>query len=168
MIVAPTAPPPNFLSWSEQRIRKYEKNLSEHAAPALAVIRIPRIGVEAPVLEGTDDIMLNRGVGHIATTAHFGETGNVGIAGHRDGFFRRLKDIKVGDRIEIEEPDRNENYVVDELQIVRPDNVDVLRSKGKPSLTLVTCYPFYYIGNAPQRFIVHATLAAPSPQKYDR
>jgi sortase A len=163
MVVPAVAPPPNFLSWSEQRIRKYEESLSEQVAPALAVIRIPRIGVEAPVLEGTDDITLNRGVGHIATTARFGETGNVGIAGHRDGFFRGLRNIKVGDRIDLEEPGRMETYIVDQLEIVNPANVNVLRSSGKPALTLVTCYPFYYIGTAPQRFIVHASLA-PDPR----
>jgi sortase A len=159
-VVSPVAPPPSFLSWSEQRIRQYEKSLSAHVTPPLAVIRIPRIELEVPVLEGTDDITLNRGVGHIATTARFGENGNVGIAGHRDGFFRGLKNIKVGDHIDVEEPDRIETYVVDRLEIVRPGNVSVLRSNGKAALTLVTCYPFYYIGKAPERFIVHGELSS--------
>ncbi len=157
--VDPAAPPPDFISWSKQRIRQYEESLNAHLAPALAVIRIARIHVEAPVLEGTDDVTLNRGVGHITGTAHFGENGNVGIAGHRDGFFRGLKSIKVGDRIEIEEPDRTEIYIVDKLQIVSPEDVNVLRSNSQSALTLVTCYPFYYIGRAPQRFIVHAVPA---------
>jgi sortase A len=111
------------------------------------------------VLEGTDDLTLNRGVGHIAGTALFGQNGNVGLAGHRDGFFRGLKDIKVGDRIDLEEPGRTETYIVDSLRIVNPKDLSVLRSSGKRVLTLVTCYPFYYFGNAPQRFIVHAVPA---------
>lgn len=155
----PVASPPDFVSWSEDRIKRYEESFGEHLAAPLAVIRIARIKVEAPVLEGTDDLTLNRGVGHIAGTPSFGKIGNVGIAGHRDGFFRGLKDIKVGDRIEVEEPGKIEIYTVDRLQIVDPRNVRVLRSGDRPALTLVTCYPFYYIGRAPQRFIVHAVLA---------
>jgi sortase A len=157
--VQPVASPPDFVSWSEQRTKRYEESLGEHLAPPLAVIRIARIHVEAPVLEGTDDLTLNRGVGHIAGTALLGKNGNVGIAGHRDGFFRGLKDIKIGDRIRLEEPSKIEIYRVDRLQIVDPKNVTVLRSSDKPELTLVTCYPFYYIGRAPQRFIAHAVLA---------
>lgn len=147
---------PDLVSWSKQRVRHYEDSLDQHLAPPLAVLRIPRIHVEAPVLEGTDDLTLNRGVGRIEGTAHFGENGNVGIAGHRDGFFRGLKDIKVGDRIEVEEPHGIETYVVEQLEVVDPADVSVLRSNSKPELTLVTCYPFYYIGSAPQRYIVHA------------
>jgi sortase A len=156
-VVQPIASPPDFLLWSEQRIKQYKDSLSNQMAPPLAVIRINRIHVEAPVLEGTDDVTLNRGVGHIAGTARVGENGNIGLAGHRDGFFRPLKGIKIGDRIELEEPGRAEIYIVDRLEIVSPKNVSVLLSNGKPELTLVTCYPFYYIGSAPQRFIVHAT-----------
>ncbi len=158
-VVQPVISPPDFVLWSEQRIKHYEEGLSDKLAPPLAVIRIDRIHVEAPVLEGTDDLTLNRGVGHIAGTALFGHNGNVGLAGHRDGFFRGLKDIKVGDRIDLEEPGRVETYAVDSLRIVNPKDVSVLRSGGKPALTLVTCYPFYYIGSAPQRFIVHAVPA---------
>jgi sortase A len=157
-LVQPVAPTPNFVLWSRQRIRHYEESLSKRVPTPLAIVRINRIGVEAPVLDSTDDLTLNRGVGHIAGTALFGENGNVGIAGHRDSFFRGLKDIKVGDHIEVEETDRIETYVVDNLEIVTPKNISVLRSTNKPTLTLVTCYPFYYIGEAPQRFIVHAAL----------
>jgi sortase A len=155
VVHTPTTPP-DFVSWSEQRIHQYAESLSKHVASPLAVIRIDRVHVEAPVLEGTDDVTLNRGVGHIAGTALIGENGNVGLAGHRDGFFRGLKNIRVGDRIDLEEPGRIETYVVERLEIVDPDNVSVLRSSSKRALTLVTCYPFYYIGAAPRRFIVHA------------
>ncbi|MGA8443116.1 MAG: class D sortase [Candidatus Sulfotelmatobacter sp.] len=158
-VAQPVASPPDFASWSEKRIGHYEESFGQHLAAPLAVIRIARINVEAPVLEGTNDLTLNRGVGHIPGTAFFEKIGNVGIAGHRDGFFRGLKDIEVGDRIEVEEPDKIETYIVDRLRIVDPRNVSVLRSSDGPTLTLVTCYPFYYIGRAPQRFIAHAVLA---------
>jgi sortase A len=161
-VVHPVVSPPDFVLWSEQRIKRYEESLSDKLGPPLAVIRIDRINVAAPVLEGTDDLTLNRGVGHIAGTALFGQNGNVGLAGHRDGFFRGLKDIKVGDRIDVEEPGPVETYIVDSLRIVNPKDLSVLRSSDTPVLTLVTCYPFYYIGNAPQRFIVHAALLVPA------
>ncbi len=127
-------------------------------ASPLAVIRIPRIDVEAPALEGTDDLTLNRGVGRIAGTALFGRNGNVGVAGHRDGFFRGLKNVTIGDHIEVEESDRVETYIVDRLQILTPNDVTTLRSNGTATVTLVTCCP--YVGPAPQRFIVHAVLIA--------
>ncbi len=112
-----------------------------------------------PVLEGTDDLTLDRGVGHIPGTAALGEAGNVGIAGHRDGFFRGLKDVHVGDTIDVYTQRGRSRYVVDEIQIVSPDNVSVLAPRAEPSLTLVTCYPFYFVGSAPSRYIVHATMA---------
>jgi sortase A len=155
VVHTPTTPP-DFVLWSEQRIHQYAESLSKHVSSPLAVIRIDRVHVEAPVLEGTDDLTLNRGVGHIAGTALFGENGNVGLAGHRDGFFRGLKNIRVGDRIDLEEPGRIETYVVERLEIVAPEDVNVLRSSSKPALTLVTCYPFYFVGTAPRRLIVHA------------
>lgn len=158
--VPPTAVTPDFVLWSQNRIKQYEQSIQQKIAPPLAVIRISRIDVEAPVFEGTNDLILNSGVGHIAGTALFGQNGNVGIAGHRDGFFRGLKNVKIGDHIEIDEPDRAETYIVDRLQIVTPKNVSILRSYGRATLTLVTCYPFYYVGPAPQRFIVHAALIA--------
>src|SRR5580704_272211 len=154
------APVPSFFAWSKQRIKQYEDSLAVHLEPPLAVLRIPRINIEAPVLEGTDDLTLNRGLGRIAGTAHFGETGNIGIAGHRDGFFRELKDIQLGDRIEMETPRGTSTYTVDHLQIVKPTDVQVLQSAGTATLTLVTCYPFHFVGTAPRRFIVRAKLVS--------
>jgi sortase A len=154
------APEPNFLAWSKQRIKQYEDSLAVRMTPPLAVLRIPRVKIEAPILEGTDDLTLNRGLGRIAGTARFGETGNIGIAGHRDGFFRELKDIQLGDRIEVETPQGTSSYVVDHLQIVKPTDVQVLQASSTSTLTLVTCYPFYFVGTAPRRFIVHAKLVS--------
>lgn len=125
----------------------------------LAVLRIPKIGMEVPVADGTDRLTLNYAVGRISGTARPGEAGNIGIAGHRDTFFRGLKDVSVGDRLELESRSRQATYVVDRIRIVGPENVAVLKPGSVPTLTLVTCYPFHFVGNAPKRYIVSATLA---------
>lgn len=148
---------PDFAFWSRKRIKGYEDSLTKHVAPAIAVLRIPKIHLEAPVLEGTDELSLNRGVGRIVGTVHPGENGNMGIAGHRDGFFRGLKDLGSGDTIEMVTLSRTEAYVVDRVLIVNPDDTSILEPRRHPSLTLVTCYPFYFVGSAPQRYIVEAS-----------
>lgn len=147
--------------WSGKRISAYESSLAEHFNAPLAILRIPKFQLEVPVLEGTDDLTLNRGAGHITGTVRPGEEGNVGIAGHRDGFFRVLKDIGPGDKIEMETIKGTDTYVVDQIVLVKPDDVSVLQPRPYSSLTLVTCYPFYYLGSAPQRYIVQASIANP-------
>jgi len=153
---------PDFQLWSPKRIAAYKITLESGLPPPLAALRIGAIHLDVPVLEGTDDFTLNRAVGHIDGTAEPGKEGNVGIAGHRDGFFRGLKDIQQGDGIELITRDKRITYVVDEILIVSPEDVSVLAPRSKSSLTLVTCYPFYFVGSAPQRFIVHATIASPA------
>ena len=148
----------DFKLWSQKRIEEYERSLTEHFDPPLAILRIAKVNLEVPVLEGTDDLTLNRGVGHILGTGRPGEEGNIGIAGHRDGFFRTLKDIGAGDTIELVTTSRTEIYQVDEIVLVRPSDVSVLQRRPTRSLTLVTCYPFYFIGSAPQRYIVQASI----------
>jgi sortase A len=142
--------------WTPRRVQAWREALKRLGPPPLATLRIRRIGVSVVVLEGTDDWTLNRAVGHIADTPKPGSTGNVGLAGHRDGFFRPLKDIAVGDLIEVEAEGRVERYRVQHTWIVTPNDVWVLDPTDTPSLTLVTCYPFYFIGSAPKRFIVRA------------
>jgi len=159
--VALTTATPNFDLWSEQRIKGYQTSLAGHFTPAIAILRIPKIHLEVPVLEGTDDLSLNRGVGHVTGTANPGQNGNVAIAGHRDGFFRGLKDMSLGDTIEIATADETETYVIDHITIVDPSDVSVLAARPRASLTLITCYPFYFIGSAPKRYIVQASLTAP-------
>ncbi len=137
----------------------------EGIAPAdavLAILRIPGIALEVPVSYGTDEGVLLRGAGLVEGTAMPGSNGNVGIAAHRDTHFRALEDLSLGDRIELALPDRTQAYVVTDLWVVEPGDVHVLDDTGDPVLTLVTCYPFYFIGNAPQRFIVRAVAADPS------
>jgi sortase A len=126
----------------------------------MAVLKIAKLKLRVPVFEGTSDLILNRGVGWIEGTAKPGDAGNgnIGMAGHRDGFFRGFKDIALGDEVELSTLGSVKLYAVDSTEIVDPENVGVLRPRGVPSLTLVTCYPFYFVGDAPQRFIVHATL----------
>jgi sortase A len=99
---------------------------------------------------------LNVGVGHIKGTALPGEQGNIGIAGHRDTYFRALKDIQSGDEIRIQTATGLSRYKVDRVQIVAPDDIQVLAPSASSAITLVTCYPFYFIGAAPQRYVVHA------------
>jgi LPXTG-site transpeptidase (sortase) family protein len=122
-------------------------------------VEIPRVGVSAIVREGDDSATLRHSVGHIPDTALPGDRGNAGLAGHRDTFFRGLKDIRTGDRITMTTTNGVLEYIVGHTSVVDPEDVSVLSPTGRPTLTLVTCYPFYYIGSAPRRFIVQAELA---------
>jgi sortase A len=135
-------------------------NQADLARPleSLAVLRIPALHLEVPVLDGTDEVTLNRGVGRIASTALPGQGGNIGIAGHRDGLFRKLKDVRTGDAIELATISGTDIYVVDRIGVISPNDVAVLQPRTKDSVTLVTCYPFYFVGPAPRRFIVQASL----------
>lgn len=127
-------------------------------------IEIPSIGLAAMVLEGEDEQTLRLGVGHISGTAVPGSSGNVGLAGHRDTFFRRLERIRIGDVISISIDRSTFQYRVASTAVVHPSDVQVLDDTQRPTLTLITCYPFHYIGAAPKRFIVHAELIS-SPLK---
>jgi sortase A len=146
--------------WSEKRIRAYQASLNRMFGMPEALLEIPKIHLEVPVFEGTDDVTLDRGTGRIEGTARPGETGNVGIAGHRDGFFRGLKDVNVGDEIKLIVGNVASTYVIDQIKIVTPQDVSVLAPRPVSSITLVTCYPFYFIGPAPERYIVSASLRA--------
>jgi sortase A len=140
---------------------------SVSAGGLIGRIEIPRVGISSIILQGIDDSTLGLGVGHIDGTAVPGEPGNVGLAGHRDTFFRPLREIQSGDAIKLTTLDGTYEYIVDWFRVVGPDETKVLdRSGGEHSLTLVTCFPFYYIGSAPRRFVVRAhlsTVATPEP-----
>ncbi len=144
--------------WSPKRIASFRQALAANSDPPLAVLRIPKLQLAVAVFDSTGELYLNRGAGWISGTARPGETGNTGIAAHRDGFFRGLKDIHDGDTISLRTPNRDLTYVVDQIEIVMPNDVNVLAPRSGPSLTLVTCYPFYFVGDAPRRYIVHASL----------
>jgi sortase A len=123
----------------------------------VAILKIPRLKLIVPINEGTDPYTLRRGLGRIRGTADIGEEGNIGIAGHRDSFFRGLQHLSVGDRIEIVSPRKSSSYIVKRIEIVWPNDVRVLGPREVSGITLVTCYPFNYIGRAPRRFVVEAS-----------
>jgi len=122
----------------------------------LGRIEIGAIGLEVMVLEGTGDETLRRGVGHIPGTSLPGQIGNVAIAGHRDTFFRGLRNIQRDDEITLTTLNGTHRYRVESTKIVEPEDIEVLDDSDDAILTLVTCYPFYFVGSAPQRFIVRA------------
>jgi sortase A len=125
-------------------------------------IEIPRLGVSTIIKEGDDARTLDLAVGHIRGTALPGGRGNIGLAGHRDTFFRRLQHIESGDVIRLVAPEGTFTYLVERTRIVSPKDVSVLDATAEPTLTLVTCYPFSYVGAAPERFIVRARLTPES------
>lgn len=143
--------------WSKKRIDAYVEAQRAGDAPQ-ALLRIPKLTLEVPVYADTSDLNLDRGAGHIAGTAALVEPGNIGLAAHRDGFFRKLKDVEIGMDIFLEHDGRTLRYRITEISIVKPEEVQVLAPTEIPSVTLVSCYPFYFVGNAPERFIVRGEL----------
>ncbi len=119
-------------------------------------VEIDRLGLDAIIQEGADEATLSRAVGHIPGTSVPWNGGNVALAAHRDTFFRGLGDLEPGDRIRLTTLRGSYEYAVDSSKVVSPDSVDVLAATGEPQLTLVTCWPFHYIGPAPMRYIVRA------------
>lgn len=152
-------------AWNFQRVQSHRLDLV--ASPTAEVlqavadqgligrIEVRRLGLSVVVIEGTSESALRRAAGHIAGTAFPGQGGNVGIAGHRDTFFRPLRSIRQNDVIALTTPAGEYRYRVVSTKVVSPDDVSVLRPGGDV-LTLVTCYPFYFVGAAPERFIVRA------------
>jgi LPXTG-site transpeptidase (sortase) family protein len=119
-------------------------------------VEIPKLHLSAVVFQGTNDQVLDRGVGHMDSSALPGQPGNVVLAAHRDTFFRSLRNIGKGDEVTVTTEDGPKNYVVESTEIVPPTDIAVAAPTPQPTLTLITCYPFYYIGHAPKRFIVRA------------
>jgi sortase A len=143
--------------------RRFEQGRQNAAAaPALVdggsigEIQIPRLGLTAIVVQGDSAAILQRAVGHLADTALPGESGNVVLAGHRDTFFRPLKRVHAGDAITLKTRDGDFEYLVESTAVVPPSDVQVLEPRGGRTLTLITCFPFSYLGSAPDRFIVRA------------
>ena len=144
-----------------------DRRAASGGAPAAATngligrMEIPRLGLSVVVVEGVGRTTLRRGVGHIPGTALPGEDGNVGLSGHRDTFFRPLKDLRIKDEIQISTLKGDFMYEVESLRVVEPSDVRVLEPARENVLTLVTCYPFFYIGAAPKRFVVRARQMSP-------
>ena len=138
-----------------------------HKGATLGRLEIPRINLSPIVVEGDDDALLRVAAGHIPHTAFAGQSGNFGIAAHRDTFFHSLGNVRRGDVVTFQSSSGTFQYRVDSVEVVRPDDVAVLRASSSRELTLVTCFPFHYIGPAPERFVVRAREIAfeqiPSP-----
>jgi sortase A len=130
---------------------------------ALGEILVPRLGLEVIVIQGDSPKNLRRGVAHLTNSPLPGESGNIALAGHRDTFFRPLRAIRLGDKIIFKTPARRYEYIVESFRVVAPTDVQVLDSTPAHELTLLTCFPFYYVGPAPKRFVVRAREAAPDP-----
>jgi sortase A len=160
-------------AWLDSRLRQAEGNreldqslsrkATTPAAPAaipdgglIGRVEIPKLHLSAVVFQGSDSSVLDHGIGHVDTTALPGQPGNVVLAAHRDTFFRSLRNIRKGDLVTVTTESGPRNYEVSSTEIVKPTEVSVLNPTAEPTLTLITCYPFYYIGHAPKRFIVRA------------
>jgi sortase A len=151
-------PMPDFTLWDSKRVEAYKQTLLKNINPPLGVLEIDKLDLQVSIFEGTSDFVLDRGVGHIEWTERIAGKGNIGIAGHRDGFFRGLKDLVRGDDVRLIALDATYIYKIDQILIVDPEEISVLDSGPTPTLTLVTCYPFYFVGHAPKRYIIKASL----------
>lgn len=140
--------------------RSTSKNVKPKEGAPVAEIVIPRLGISEVVLEGTQERTLQRSVGHVTGTAEPGKPGNICLAGHRDTFFRPLRQIAAGDSIQLNFPGGSKQYRVEKSWVVDPSDVEVLNPSGRDELTLITCYPFYFIGSAPRRFVVRARVVS--------
>jgi sortase A len=119
-------------------------------------MEVPRLGLKVIVVQGDSPGILRRAVGHIRETALPGESGNVALTGHRDTFFRPLRNIRSGDVITFKTLDAEFRYRVESTAVVAPSDISVMQASRERTLTLITCFPFYYVGAAPNRFIVRA------------
>ena len=151
-------------AWSQIRgARELERPGGVTASPlngdVVGRLEIPRLRLSTIVFEGADDEVLERGAGHVPGSALPGNRGNTVLAAHRDTFFRPLQKVKVGDLVKIHAGPRDSVYVVESARVVEPDEVDVMKPTRDPALTLITCFPFRYVGPAPERFVVRAVLA---------
>ena len=150
---------PDQSLWSDDARARYE-NVRHNDGSPIALLKIGRLNLKAPVFLGTDRFTLNRGIGVVDNTAFPGEVGNVALSAHRDSFFRPLKDIVIGDKIELQTLQGIQHFQVSDISIVDPTDISVLESSDTSILTLITCYPFYFVGFAPDRYIVRASLVS--------
>ncbi len=161
---------PNMRDWSNVRRVAYQRSLHARLDAPIAVLEVPRFGIQVPVLPRDDDVSLDRAVSYVSGTARPGQHGNVGIAGHRDSYFRPLERARKGDLVRLVGPDGVRSYRIAQTMILDPSDVQVLSPTSRDALTLVTCYPFHYVGHAPKRFVVRAyaegSQQAPAPRRH--
>ena len=148
---------PDQSLWSDTRIRDFSASRGLDVGPPVAALRIPSLNLAVPVYSDESELHLNRGVGLVEGSGTPDKGGNAAIAGHRDGFFRVLKDVKRGEIIEIQTRLRVHRYRITAVDIVEKDDNRLLADTDEPTITLVTCYPFYFVGSAPKRFLVRGT-----------
>jgi len=158
MVPIPEVNAPDTTLWAPGRVADYQTSLNAELPPVLGVLSIPSIGLQVPVYPSDSELLMDRGSGVIDGMAYPHEAGNIGIAGHRDGYFRVLKDVQAGDKLLLETLEGPKNFVINTTQIVEIDDMALLQDTDEQTVTLVTCYPFYFVGHAPQRFIVTASL----------
>ncbi|MEJ2400924.1 MAG: class D sortase [Xanthomonadales bacterium] len=147
---------PDFTLWDPTQITDYEAALKADFPPPLGILTIADLNIQVPVFNGADDPILERGAGRIKGMGKMDGVGNLGISAHRDSFFRGLKDIELGDEVLLQTTRGVDRYAVSDIRIVDKHDHSVLEETADKRLTLVTCYPFYYAGHAPRRFIVTA------------
>ena len=149
---------PDTSLWAPGRIDDYKASLTADLPPVLGVLEIPEIGLEVPVYQTASELVMDRAAGVIDGMSYPHEPGNIGISGHRDGYFRVLKDVEVGDTIVLQTLEGEKRFRIDTTQVVEISDTHLLQDTREQTVTLVTCYPFYFVGHAPQRFIVTASL----------
>lgn len=149
---------PDTRLWAPGRIADYQASLKAELPEVLGVLEIPSVSLKVPVYATNTDLVMDRGAGIIDGMAYPHEPGNIGISGHRDGYFRVLKDVKKGDSILLQTLEGPKRFRIDATKVVEIADKTLLRDTKDQSVTLVTCYPFYFVGHAPKRFIVTASL----------
>ncbi|HET7206698.1 MAG TPA: class D sortase [Terriglobales bacterium] len=148
--------------YQDVELQNFERSTTSPVSRVLAdgdvlgELQVPRLGINEIVVQGDSAADLRLAVGHLSNTVLPGEWGNVALAGHRDTLFRPLRDIRVGDQIKFKTPEHSFEYLVESIEVVGPKDVRVLKSTTGHDLTLLTCFPFHFVGPAPKRFIVHA------------
>lgn len=154
---------PDMQLWSPSRKAAYFDAADRGESTLLASLHIPAVDLSVPVYDSASELNLDRGAGVIDGMAYPHEGGHIGIAGHRDGYFRALKDLHIGDTLELETLHGRKHFVIDDLRIIEADELHYLGDTTDQRLTIVTCYPFYFAGSAPQRFLVRASMSENDP-----
>jgi LPXTG-site transpeptidase (sortase) family protein len=149
---------PDTSLWAPGRIDDYQASLGADMPELLGVLEIDSVGLKVPVYATSSESVMDRGAGIIDGMAYPHEPGNIGISGHRDGYFRVLKDVQVGDVVTLQTLEGPKRFTVDKTRVVEITDKSVLQDTHEQTVTLVTCYPFYFVGHAPKRFIVTASL----------
>ena len=149
---------PDTTLWAPGRIADYEASLVATLPPVMGVLEVPSVDLKVPVYQTASDLVMDRGAGIIDGMSYPHEPGNIGISGHRDGYFRVLKDVKVGDPIILQTLEGPKRFLIEDTTVVEISDKRLLQDSYDQKVTLVTCYPFYFVGHAPKRFIVTASL----------